>query len=257
MIVCMAIFWVMVAFPSQILALSIAYELFEIGDGTWKYAYTVHNYSFSKDYGFTIYFDYGLYEDIISFDHGDDWDILTWDPRIYLGYEESGAYDALALTDEASLMDPFTVQFNWLGAGIPGSQFYSIYESNTWTELDTGITFTTPIGQSRGIVLGYAENTIQSVHIIDQNLEKISELSPGLNFVSFQVHPSTAACRSHDLIKFLSTDGDLVSLQNDASLSVNSPSPPKVGGSYLFFNKICGKNLEIQPDQVYRIYKKD
>ena len=42
--------------------------------------------------------------------------------------ESDGRYDAQALVDNASLGSPFTVSFDWLGPGTPGSQAFEIYD---------------------------------------------------------------------------------------------------------------------------------
>ena len=41
---------------------------------------------------------------------------------------DDGMYDALALTDNASLADVFIVSFVWQGSGTPGSQYFEVYD---------------------------------------------------------------------------------------------------------------------------------
>jgi hypothetical protein len=83
---------------------------------------------FNKDYGFTIYFDYGLYADLEDPPPpvNPHWDPIVLQPDTQL--PDDGMYDALALVDNASLADPFVVSFVWLGSGVPGSQAFDVYD---------------------------------------------------------------------------------------------------------------------------------
>ena len=113
-------------------AIQISYEAVNLADTTpgenlWQYSYTVGDYSFDMDYGFTIYFDHSAYsnlEDPVPYVN-DDWDPIVWQPDTSI--PDDGAYDALALEDAASLADPFVVSFVWLGSEVPGSQFFEVY----------------------------------------------------------------------------------------------------------------------------------
>lgn len=113
------------------------------GEDLWEYTYRVTDYTFAGDTGFTIYFDLGRYEhlDPIPPSPNADWDIASWEPDPAL--PDDGAYDAYALTDNASLADIFSIRFVWLGGGAgPESQFFEIYDGLSLTVLDSG--FTTP-----------------------------------------------------------------------------------------------------------------
>ena len=114
-------------------AIQILYEATNLADPTpgedlWQYSYTVSDYSFAMDYGFTIYFDYSLYsnlEDTAPYVN-DEWDPIVWQPDTAI--PDDGAYDALALKDGASLADSFVVSFVWFGSGVPGSQYFEVYD---------------------------------------------------------------------------------------------------------------------------------
>jgi len=111
------------------------------GQDLWQYSYTVSDYTFSADTGFTIYFDPTHYTQLDPFPvvPNADWDILTWNPDPNLPGD--GAYDAYALVDAASLADPFIVSFAWSGGGAgPGAQFFEIYDGSTWTVIENGFT---------------------------------------------------------------------------------------------------------------------
>ena len=126
--------FVVVPLPSA-MAYQITYDAMDlpdvnIGQDLWQYTYQVSNYTFDANHGFTIYFDYNLpFSNIQSPPPvvNSDWDVITWQPDITL--PDDGAYDALALTNNASLTDPFTVEFDWAGIGAPSSQFYEIHDA--------------------------------------------------------------------------------------------------------------------------------
>jgi hypothetical protein len=121
------------------------------GEDRWQYLYVVSGFDFAVDQGFSISFGPGLFEDLedpapaVSA----DWDVLTVQPDEALG--SSGLYDALALTAGASLADPFSVAFTWLGGPVqtPGSQFFTVNQFDAGgllTVLETGNTV--PLSQS-------------------------------------------------------------------------------------------------------------
>ena len=113
-------------------ATTISYQATDLADTTpgedlWQYSYTISGYTFNQDYGFTVLFNYLHYSNL-----GDpppfvnsDWDPIVLQPDPILMAD--GTYDALALVDNASLVDPFTVSFVWLGSGTPGFQPFQVY----------------------------------------------------------------------------------------------------------------------------------
>lgn len=127
----------LLALPFTSIAINISYEAFNLTDTTvgedlWRYDYTVSDHSFLADEGFLIFFDYTLYGDLQDTPPlpNIDWDPLTLDPDPLLIPPDPGNYDALALSDNASLLDLFTVEFIWLGTGTPGSQRFELYDAN-------------------------------------------------------------------------------------------------------------------------------
>jgi len=94
-------------------------------------------------------FDYSLFGDLEAFPAplNTDWDMLTLNPDLLL--PDNGVYDAMALMDAASLLDPFTVSFVWLGSGRPGCQAFDIYDSSFQT-IESGWTTSgaTPVPES-------------------------------------------------------------------------------------------------------------
>ena len=151
-----AIILTLLLFPAgKAHAITILYEATDLTDVTpgqdlWKYAYTVSDYSFDMDYDFTIWFDYTLYsalEDPPPFVNA-DWDPIVWQPDTSI--PDDGAYDALSLVDAASLADPFTVSFVWLGSGTPGSQPFDVYDPS-FNTIESGQT--SPVPEPASVLL--------------------------------------------------------------------------------------------------------
>lgn len=116
-------------------ATTILYEATDLADTTpgedlWQYTYIVGDFVFDTDFGFTVFFDYQLYANLEAPPPSvnSDWDPIVWQPDS--GIPDDGAYDALALVNGASLADPFTVSFVWLGTGAPGAQSFDVYDSS-------------------------------------------------------------------------------------------------------------------------------
>jgi hypothetical protein len=98
----------------------------------WSYDYTVAGESFGISAGYTVsgfdvYFDPALYASLDGAPAAPnaDWLVFTVQPDPILPVD--GAYTAQAVVDGASLTDPFSVSFTWLGAGTPGSQPFDTF----------------------------------------------------------------------------------------------------------------------------------
>lgn len=123
------------------------------GEDLWQYTYTVSDHTFAMNTGFTIYFDYNLYGalDPAPLSPSPDWDILTWDPDAAI--PDDGVYDAYALVNNASLADPFTVSFVWLGCGIPpGAQYFELYNTD-FSTIESGETAAAPVPEPATLLL--------------------------------------------------------------------------------------------------------
>lgn len=108
-------------------ATTIYYDATDLTDipagDLWQYTYTVSDYTFNTDYGFTIDFDASLYSHLDPATHGNaDWDTFVIEPNPSGPFPYPGTYEAWALVDSASLADPFTVAF-CLAGGTWGSWF--------------------------------------------------------------------------------------------------------------------------------------
>lgn len=122
-------------FVLSVNAASITYEATDltdnvIGEDLWRYTYTVSDHIFDVDNGFSIFFDYIDYANLEDPAPAvnSDWDILVLQPDSFL--PDDGIYDALALLNAPSLLDAFTLDFVWLGAGTPGSQPFEVYDDS-------------------------------------------------------------------------------------------------------------------------------
>jgi hypothetical protein len=134
----------------------ISYETEYLGAGRWQYTYEVINLNLVVDSvpsaieEFTIWFDTNLYDHLIVTTQAPlsaNWDEMVWQPDPLLS--DPGAYDALALTSNSGIqigqsVYGFSVSFDWLGQGTPGSQYYEIINPDTFETIDSGYTVPEP-----------------------------------------------------------------------------------------------------------------
>jgi hypothetical protein len=125
---------------------AIMYEATYIGGDTWEYNYTVENDMLPGDIEeFTIFFDLDHYDNLGSASAPSDWDPLVIQPDGSLPHD--GFYDALALGPGIAPGDSlggFSVLFDFLGTGTPGSQTFDVVDPFTFDTLASGTTVLTP-----------------------------------------------------------------------------------------------------------------
>jgi len=124
-------------------ATTINYGVNNIAGNTWEYTYAVSNDTLSVAIEeFTIFFDVGLYENLVAPSAPVDWDPLVIQPDP--GLPDNGFYDALELTAvgiaPGNSVAGFSVQFDFLGAGTPGDQSFDIVNPITFGVIDSGVT---------------------------------------------------------------------------------------------------------------------
>lgn len=123
-------------------ATTVTYDVTNITGNTWEYSYTLANDSLGVDIEeFTVFFTLGDYQNLAVSSTPANWDPLAIDPDP--GIPDDGFYDALALSAgiaPGSSLGGFSVQFDYLGQGTPGSQFFDIVDPITFTSLDSGTT---------------------------------------------------------------------------------------------------------------------
>lgn len=153
-IVCIVFSCLLSAASFGALMTEISYETEDLETGRWEYTYEVTNINLIADEvpaaieEFTIWFDEGLYDNLVVTTSGvlaGEWDQIVWQPDSLLG--DPGAYDALTVGANAGIgagesVNGFSVAFDWLGGGTPGTQYYEIVNPDTFETIDTG--YTTP-----------------------------------------------------------------------------------------------------------------
>ncbi|MBI4582349.1 MAG: hypothetical protein HY718_21825, partial [Planctomycetes bacterium] len=104
---------------------TISYDLTAFGGGRWRYDYDVTNVSLADPIReFTIWFDHSLYQDLVLATPDPlaaDWSELVVQPAPSL--HDDGFYDALKMSGGITAgahVGGFAVEFDWLGAGLPG-----------------------------------------------------------------------------------------------------------------------------------------
>jgi hypothetical protein len=158
----MSFFCLIIITPSY--ATSISYDITKVSGNTWEYSYSVTNDSLAVDIeDLSIYFEYGLYENITVFGYPSGWDAYAYDPDVFFGLPEDGSYDAwintIAGISPGDILGGFTLSFDWLGGAneTPGPQYFEIFDVG-FNVIDSGDTqlagnANTPIPEPASIVL--------------------------------------------------------------------------------------------------------
>ena len=127
----------------------ISYTNTEIGSGQWQYTYDVQNNSLSGGIKeFTVWFDYGSYGNLAiatGNPPSSSWNEVVWQPEPVL--QDAGGYDAVIKNLSIGVgehVNGFAVSFDWLGSGVPGSQYYEIINPVTFQTIDSGWTVPEP-----------------------------------------------------------------------------------------------------------------
>ncbi|WP_298408096.1 hypothetical protein [Janthinobacterium sp.] len=123
-------------------AASIGYTATSLGGTQWRYDYTVSNTTLAVPIAeFTLFFSVGQHAMLHDISTAPDWDVLLVQPDPAI--PASGYLDALALAGgihPGATATGFSVTFDYLGAGSPGAQPFSILDPVSFIELETGIT---------------------------------------------------------------------------------------------------------------------
>jgi hypothetical protein len=133
----------------------VQYQATQVSGDTWQYTYTLTGTPLGANQAFTVFFDPTVTSNLVdtSMDATDpaslaaeNWLSFTLPPAPPL--MSDGVYTALALVDDDSATEAFTVAFDYSGLGKPGSQMFSIDQfdafGNLVMNLQTGET--TPVG---------------------------------------------------------------------------------------------------------------
>tara|TARA_R110000765_G_scaffold112186_1_gene204233 strand:+ start:576 stop:1127 length:552 start_codon:yes stop_codon:yes gene_type:complete len=104
--------------------------------------YTLTNNGASAIDAFTLFFEFGLFQNIQVLNAPADWDMFAADP-INFGIPASGLVDGLAVATSLSIGDVLSglkISFEWLGVpnAVSFSQRFEIYDPNTFDILESG-----------------------------------------------------------------------------------------------------------------------
>jgi len=129
------------------IATIINYDVTNISGNTWEYNYTVNNdtLGFGID-EFTVYFDFGVYQNLSVISAPAMWDPVVVEPGNFLNND--GYFDSLALVSgivPGDSLGGFSVRFDYLGAGNPAAQFFEIVDPVDFSVLDSGLTNIIPV----------------------------------------------------------------------------------------------------------------
>ena len=113
------------------------------GEDLYRYVYLLSDFPHPAGHGFSVVFDYLLYASLEAPPPtvGSDWDVLSIQPD--LAVPDDGLFDALALVNAPATLTGFTIEFVWLGEGVPDSQPFVIYDS-AFTTIESGLTVAAP-----------------------------------------------------------------------------------------------------------------
>ena len=138
-----------VAIPQDARGLAINANLTNLADPVagqdlWNASFTLSSGVFQANQGFTIYFD-SLYSDLSAPQSPipAGWDVLSIQPDPILA--APGFLDGLALVNNPTLLQPFSVNFVWHGTVAPGPQRFETYKlTGGFAITDRGLTTTVP-----------------------------------------------------------------------------------------------------------------
>jgi len=137
------------AFAAQAASATIIdYHLVSLGGSSYRYEYKLMNDG-SLGAGvpvkwYDITFNSSLYDEPSLLIVTPDPPASDWDEQIFsTGLLVEPVYDVFALSGGIAVggtVSGFSVQFTWLGAGIPGVQSFEVYDPNTFDLLESGRT---------------------------------------------------------------------------------------------------------------------
>jgi len=120
---------------------SVEYQATNLGGGMWQYTYTLEGTALGVNQAFSVLFDFtstsNLTDTSTDATNPSSLAATDWASFVLQGsgsgeLASDGVYTALSLTGASGSTDSFTVTFDYLGSGAPGSQAFSIdqYDSS-------------------------------------------------------------------------------------------------------------------------------
>lgn len=131
-----------ILFAASARATTVTYEAAHLGGTQWRYDYSVSNDTLAVAIEeFTLFFDHALYANLSGATGAPGWDLLLIAPDAAI--PAAGYFDALALAGGIAVNATragFSVTFDYLGAGAPVAQAFSVLDPVSFAELDNGMT---------------------------------------------------------------------------------------------------------------------
>lgn len=152
-------------FCHQAIATIVSFDLTDLGNGSFEYIYTIENDTLSIPIEqITVWFDEQLYVNLqvtTQVPLANDWSEITLPST---GFGIPFGYDALALAGGIALgqsVEGFSVSFDWLGTGLPGSQQFEIINPVDSQMITTGITIPEP---ATVLIFGFGTLLLKKKH---------------------------------------------------------------------------------------------
>lgn len=141
-----------VAAPAGAATITFVSTELDAAKSLWQIDYTINGLETSTANGFTVYFDYGDYENITLTSSEAGWDAYVSDPELIYGTQQPGVLDAMTEYGSGLLSAGFSITINWLGDGVPPSQEFELYldyidgeGSEVFNVASTGTTSPVPV----------------------------------------------------------------------------------------------------------------
>ena len=184
--------------------ISVSYDVVHLGGNVYRYVYSITNNGSAGSAApmqlFDILFDTNLYQEpslqIVTASSLQ----VQWSEELLLSLPGVPAtYDALTLRGgipAGSSVTGFSVQFVWLGPGVPGSQPFQIFDPTTFQVLQTGHTVnsSSPVPDPTGAP---AASTI-SLILIGLGLAVTATYQARAHNRRLRAGAGTASCRLED-----------------------------------------------------------
>ncbi|GGA77875.1 hypothetical protein GCM10011507_31410 [Edaphobacter acidisoli] len=140
-IICVGVFAAWAGASALADSVVVDYGATQIGGTEWQYTYQLSG-TFQSGDDLAIYFPLATSANLVDMGTGGpDWTTFVLQPDGSLPAD--GEFDMLANQDNPDLSSVFTVDFEWLGSGSPGSQSFTLYDPN-FNVIDTGATVPEP-----------------------------------------------------------------------------------------------------------------
>ncbi len=112
-------------------------------NNTYVAEYKITNDGTTPIEAFTLFFEFGLFQNISLINTPADWDFFAADPDDFFGAIEPGLVDGVTFStplEVGDMLSGLTVSFEWLGAAgnLSFNQAFEIYDANNFDVLQSG-----------------------------------------------------------------------------------------------------------------------